>query len=291
MALALLSVTPAFGKTIYVGQSPQMGKSAAPLQSRNNDLNDGLFGAYTAAAAEKPQVQPQFDIDEFKTFYDKVSQPNIAILLNRTLSDSYTDWDTKIRTVGLAQANVKRTDSYANEPEKNSERAWNVDSKGVAYVQEKTPADQVRETDEPWMWVFKDGFFKPFLESQTRLVDRNTIIRLTAEELKKAGNTYEDLDSRTIETQALQKYSDIFIEILVGASSDIPGTDQIQITAKETKTGRILASVNSQYPGGLGDIATPISLTKPRTISSEEKTFTLGSQMAHELMKQMMLSF
>ena len=67
---------------------------------------------------------------------------------------------------------------------------------------------------ESVLWRFQSAFVGPFLEVKAKIVDRATIIRQTGLEATQ-GKSPQEIDRMAIEMNALNKYADIYVEILL----------------------------------------------------------------------------
>ncbi len=167
-------------------------------------------------------------ITRFQKAYDASGKPRIAVFLNRALSDEVRDWAMDDGWVFYAETTGKggwRGEGYYVEP---------VDESGAR------PSPR-----EYWMWAFEDGFIEPFTETGAKLIDRATILRLTAAQEQGKQGTLRPLAPKKVETNALVGYADIFIEVLISTDPKSLFGHVFKATAKEVKTGRLLANVTS----------------------------------------------
>jgi hypothetical protein len=166
-------------------------------------------------------------VKRFQAAYSSKKKPRIAVFLNRALSDEVRDWRVNegyIVRYGEKGGKQADLDVYP--------------SRGVR--EEPRPAP-----GETWMWAFEDGFLEPFMESGVRLVDRATIMRLVAAETQGEGGALAPLAVKKVEVDALRGYANIFVELLISASPGAQYGYAFKATAKDVKTGIIIANVVS----------------------------------------------
>ena len=143
--------------------------------------------------------------------------------MNRQLSDEVREWTTNQRTIII----------FDQKPLK-------------IYNQFHNPLTTKRlSPHETWMWQVEDAFTYPLLSQQVRLVDRATIMRLAAADSGQQGSDVNPIAVKKVEIQALRKHADVFIEILVSKNPAKSGAYDFRATAKEVKTGLILANAIS----------------------------------------------
>ena len=112
-------------------------------------------------------------------------------------------------------------------------------------IEERAGSDaKASKPEDRWMWAFEDGFLQPFLQAKAKVVDRATIIRLTAAESDK-GATLQPIVAKQTETDALKGYADILVEILITRSPSSLYGYEFKASAKDLKTGSIIANVTS----------------------------------------------
>lgn len=218
-----------------------------------------------------PSISPEA-IKEFARAYRLLKQPRIAVYLNRELSDEVREWvsgDVRVLTEKQnsdGKARVRQTE-------------W---SAVQTYVY---PGGRPAPPNEIWMWEFEDGLVAPFLSVNANLVDRATILRLAAASVRDDGG---GLPAQRIEMEALQKYADIFIEVLVAR---MPGTDAeyaFKATAMDVRSGRILSSITSQaWPPSAGRVTQVEVSSGGYTIS---RKFPPVREMAERIAAELMTS-
>jgi len=178
-------------------------------------------------------------IQRFKRSYETKKSPRIAVFLNRELSDEVREWATDSRLV-LSEDYSKTKQVGKQETEKTKI------TEGVSgYSQTHIETSGRPALKEKWMWAFEDGFIQPLLQANAKLVDRGTIMRLTAAVSSQDKNTYAPLEVKKVEMDALKGYADIFVEILISRSPSSLYGYEFKASAKEVNTGIILANVTS----------------------------------------------
>jgi len=112
--------------------------------------------------------------------------------------------------------------------------------------------NQIRRTDrkrgglkETEVWRFQSKFIDSFLGAGAKVVDRSSAIRLTAVS-KTAGSTP---DTQRVETQALQGYADLLVEVLLAKNGKQP---IFKLTVKDINNGQLVAQVFSDDKSNSG---------------------------------------
>jgi len=164
----------------------------------------------------------------FDKAYKAAGRPRIAVLLNRSLSDEVRDW--------------AMDDGWVFYAETTGKGGWRGEGYYVERVNESGARPSPREF---WMWAFEDGFTEPFVESDAVLVDRATILRLTAAKEQSSQGTLRPLATKKMEMDALTGYADVFVEVLISTDPSSVFGSVFKAMAKEVKTGRVLANVTS----------------------------------------------
>lgn len=197
-----------------------------------------------------PPAREEADLDRgpvlagFRALCSAKENPRIAVLLNRELSDDVREWDVAFG-VARPESMTGRVlhDSGAKETEE-----WKIEHEaGRLYNVHQGPAsDGGRNSPaEGWMWRFEQGFIQPFLETSCSVVDRATIVRLSAARSARTGVEYTGIAAKKVEMDALAEHADIYLEALVTRADDTASGYRFKATAKEVATGRILAVVSS----------------------------------------------
>jgi hypothetical protein len=208
------------------------------------------------ATASDPAVQGEA-IGRFRAAYSARKSPRIAIFWNRALTDDVEaaklHVDSEVRAAarggqvstsatGGSSTNVQPY-GYGQLVQKsagaNAETSFG--SAGVA-TRDRVSADvqqgfgaRAAVMGEQDSWHFQDAFSDPFIKAGAKLVDRNTMIRI-------AGET---ADKQRAESAALAGLADLFIEVLVSVDPTSPSGYVFRATAKDVKTGQIVAETIS----------------------------------------------
>lgn len=178
-------------------------------------------------------------ITRFKTAYGAKKNPKIAVLLNRQLSDEVREWVTDSQLVLAGGYTETRTVDGKQTEQRD------VTGGISGYSQQRADSGARLNPDERWMWAFEDGFIQPFLQSGAKMVDRATIVRLAAASSGQQGSAYAPISVKKVEMDALKGYADIFVEILISRSPSSLYGYEFKASAKEVKTGIIIANVTS----------------------------------------------
>lgn len=177
-------------------------------------------------------------IQRFSKSYAAEGSPRIALFLNRSLSDDVREWHSDSRLSVTAEQTRARAQA-----ETKTKKTVVVGGKAISIEQ---PADSGSRPspDEKWMWAFEDGFLKPFLDAKAKVIDRATILRLVA---AKEGRKTDaaSMAPKSIEMKALSDAADMFVEVLVSRSPDSLYGYEFKASAKEVKTGQVVANVTS----------------------------------------------
>ena len=239
----------------------------AQIQQSTNDLEKKADEAFKSQDKELkkangstfPDEQEVFD--KFGKAYASQNQPRMVILLNRELSEDVSEWKVDEKTIAKVTGNVEGasakggTEAKAPAPSQGStamqvEKSNTVSGAKIgmnleAYTAVKNEGEERETGSESWKWQFENAFLQPFLDAKAKIVDRATIIRqLGAEESKEKAA--QELDKMTLETKALNKYGDIYIEVMVTNDSASPSGYVFKATAKNIKGGEIIAQVISK---------------------------------------------
>jgi hypothetical protein len=241
----------------------QMTVVKQKVDNLENEANDAFKGQDAQLKKDHGSTFPdeQEVFDKFGKAYASQNQPRIVILLNRELSEDVSEWKVSEKTVARVTGNVEGnmakggTEAKIPAPAQGStapqvEKSNTVSDAKIgmnleAYTATKDTGDERETGSESWKWQFENAFLQPFLDAKAKIVDRATIIRqLGAEESK--GKAAQELDKMTLETNALNKYGDIYIEVLVTNDSASPSGYVFKATAKMIKGGEIIAQVISK---------------------------------------------
>lgn len=199
-------------------------------------------------------------IDRFQPLYVKRGSPKIAVYWNRQLTDRLGQWVADERLVVSTQAGAM----VERQSPPGSTTTWRAggSSEHITERQRLARDPQRSSPHEIWNWEFENGFLEPLFGAAVQIVDRATILRLTAAQAKGTGVGSVGMpDAQTLEVNALQGYADLLIEVLVSASPYGTHGYEMNVVAKNVKTGVLMAHVNSRSlptPPPAGEyVATP----------------------------------
>jgi len=173
-------------------------------------------------------------LTDFRTGYRGKGKPRLAIFLNRSLSDEIREWKTESRHVasGTGSRDAYMGSYYSGET--------------AVYTQEHIELEnEGSNVSQGGLWAFEDGFLQPFLETGSTVLDRATIMRLTALDHGQ-GDAYNPITVRRVEMEALKGNADIFVEVLILHNPMAPWGYEFKAMAKMVNTGQIIASTNSR---------------------------------------------
>lgn len=247
--MSLITFFVVIGCTTYVEQPTPPGQVAAPIHARPvkpyrnphvQEVTPNQVPQQEAAPAPTVSQPLMSDTiaEDFNLVYRKAGSPRLAVFLNRSLSDEVREWRTTHRAVISVKGEMTWED-----PEKS------VPFKGpggvAAYEQTHMGESRRSSPEEGWMWRFEEGFLGPFLDVGAKVVDRATIMRLTAAASGRQGSAYDPIAVKKIEMDSLTGKADLFLEVLIRRN---PGTDlgyEFKASAKEVSTGIIRANVST----------------------------------------------
>ncbi len=232
----------------YVEQDTPTGQVAPPIrtvapQPYRPSYDTGAPPVESAESGEAEGITSRFDagsiIPDFERVYQSAGSPRLAIFLNRSLSDEVREWKTRSRAVIAVGGN------YSYQDENRSESVEGPAGVSVYGQQHVETTGRYHPGGEEWMWRFEDGFLGPFIDARARVVDRATIMRLTAAASGQQGSAYDPIAVKKIEMDALTGKADLFIEILIRREPKSAVGYAFKATAKEVNTGIIRANVTS----------------------------------------------
>jgi hypothetical protein len=201
-------------------------RAAPPVRDQPGDSDP-----YTRAA--RPERNHEAQVAAFGPAYRAHGSPRLAVYWNRQLSEALTQWYSESRLV--------RTDSTEGGVSGDLNLQQQGGRQSVLEYQMRLPdaVGQRPQLNENWEWRFQDGFIEPFLAAGARLVDRETIIRLTA--IGQRG-----IDQPVIEAKALSGMADLLIEVLVAPQGQSSTGYELRARIIDVRDGRILGYVNSR---------------------------------------------
>lgn len=183
------------------------------------------------AGANRLTAQPE-TLANFRDAYIARGKPRLALFWNREFSDQLDEWYSPLRVVERNEV-AGSLDGAVN-------ATGSASLKRTAEVQVRNPAANRPRTTERWAWAFQDGFLAPFLEAGAQVIDRATVVRMTA-----AGGA-AGAEPAVIEAKALEGKADYILEALVTPSTLSRTGFEMRARVIDIKTGAIAASVNSR---------------------------------------------
>lgn len=219
-------------------------------------LSSVLSTSFAQRADERPvmtppprqQTQASRDIvPDFGVIYRSAGSPKVVLLWNRTLSDqSQTAIQQKkvSREVGMSSAS--RTEkSTAGAAGNMSTR--DDDSKFDKTKTETSMSVAVSEPlrrialEERHAVMVERAFVAEMNRAGVNFVDRALAMRSTAASTHRSGG-----DQQLIETDAIQKYADLLMEVLWIEDKEAPAGYAFDVRTKNLKTGQEISSVYTQ---------------------------------------------
>ena len=239
--------------TYYVDtETPAGSVPPAPIQSLEPSINQNGYtrtanttrdGVISSNKYDDNRTRVDFSsgtIERFQDIYNKKDKPRIAVFLNRQLSDEVREWKTSTRKVATGgKTTITEKDAW---DKKTTEATGDTSTYSQTHLENNTARP---EPGEKWMWSFEDGFIRTFLSAKAKLIDRTTILRLSASKSGKQGDAHNLMAVKKIEMDALSDHADIFVEILISRSPSSLYGYEFKATAKEVKTGAIIANTTS----------------------------------------------
>lgn len=239
---ALLLVAATTGCVRYLEQETPAGTVPPPpatvkAQAAQN-VQPPAAPVLQTVADKRWGDEAQGTIQQFAKVYAAKGTPRIAVFFNRALSDDVREWRSNAR-LSVTRERTK----VQEEAGKETKQTATVGGAAVA-IEQPADAGARPSPDEQWMWAFEDGFIQPLLDAKVKVVDRATIVRLAA---AKEGRRTDvpSVAPKTIEVNALKDSADLFVEILVSRSPSSLYGYEFKASAKEVKTGQIVANVTS----------------------------------------------
>lgn len=238
LALALTATpTPAQQSGGDVPPPPESPTVFAP------PVRDGEFLARKKKDNEARTAKEEETIAAFRAAYEAHGRPRMVLYWNRELGDTVSEWYTNDRVV------VSGGSAFTTE----GDTAWRTSGGGETVIERQqraaNPTQRRPHYNETWEWDFIQGFLAPMLDAKAVVLDRAAITRLTA-----ANQPAGPLASReqVVEATALQGMADLMIEVLLTGSDRSTTRYELHARVLDTRTGQILANVNSRSMSGWG---------------------------------------
>lgn len=179
-------------------------------------------------------------IERFRAGYERHGRPRLALYWNRQLGDAVDEWYGHERTVFSGGGNLDMKGDLNVGASAGGE--WTIEH------QKRVAAAAARGAPggETWEWEFQNGFVGAMLKANAIVLDRTAINRFTAASDGQRGG------ARMVEARALQGMADLMVEVLVASSSKSTTGYELNARVLDTRTGQIVAMVNSRNMAGWG---------------------------------------
>lgn len=190
----------------------------------SNWSNTAPVGSQEMLAEKTSASKSNFNSKDRSTFsrlYKKHKRPKFIILFNKELSGDVNDWRENTRLVIS-------------------------DDTRISLQQKNNDSGQINFPPQ-WVWQFEQGFFNIFESLRVRLIDINTAKRLTASaQIDNSSGLSGMVNSlKKNEMDALSGYAKYYIELVIIRSPKSDFGYLLKARMIETKTGEIIARVNS----------------------------------------------
>jgi hypothetical protein len=225
VAAVLALPAAALGQAVGGAVPPYQEPAKVPPPERSDRMMEREAKAPGALDAQPATV------DAFRAAYGKRGKPRLALFWNREFRDTLEDWYAPFRV-------VERNDlggAVGGAVSLNG----NVSLQRTTEPQLRNPAAERPQLRERYDWEFQDGFLAPFLEAGAQMIDRATVVRLTAADQGGA-------DPAAVETRALQGKADFIVLALATPSGQSRTGYELMARVIDIKTGAIVANVNSR---------------------------------------------
>ena len=284
-------------KTAYLEQETPAGRVAPPATALPPTLEQGLQAGYKAETASSAANKISVN-ENFRAAYVKAHQPRIAIYLNRALSDEVREWKADERIVfsdrikgqNVFDGTVEKKGGVIDETTKKH-RDKSIAASGEFSISHQNLLEESNRSPagENWGWAFEDGFSKPFLEAGTKLIDRPTMMRLTAAEMLKNEDHQHQLSVRQVEMTALKGYADLLIEVLVTRNTSDKGEYDYKVAVKDVQTGQILTNTTTLNPDTEQMHSISYQATSSGFQAKKDDPYLTGRQLALEVIDDLTL--
>lgn len=192
--------------------------------------------------ATAPVAYTQAPGYSFQKAYVAQGSPRIAIFLNRNLSGEVRQWSTQNKLTTAGSGKISASGASFSQAEAGAVKG---EGNQTVYAQQYMDEQSQNFLPREDLWLIENGFIQPFMDTNTKLVDRSTIMRLAAATDPETRNSDYLISPKLIEMKSLAQYADIFIELLVTREPAQPTGFFMKASAKEIKSGRILATVTT----------------------------------------------
>lgn len=219
--------------------------------SASHAQEDGLpYRSDAPSVVDAPGLLQDMSVETISRFsqaYSGRGEPRIALYWNRPLSaEVATGWMSVLteneatveRSRGLEETS-RFTEFGGSEAVKLAEEERESSRRFESRRAEQAAGDALRPgMAEHQAWRFESAFSQLLLQAGTRLIDRSTMIRMSAEgrSAKRRPNI------RAIEGAALAEKADLLMEILLTPAQGTPAGFRFKVSVKDLQTGEIVAT-------------------------------------------------
>lgn len=236
-----------------------LGRSSPAGAIGRSTPSSGQVDVGQYGAEKKADLDKHLEIvRRFATAYQAAGAPRIAVFLNRELSADVREWRSDGRLVISGAGSLKAEAaavgaSHATAPGTSATSVagegaiveGQSDGDGASIAAQQFQYEDVRSApSEEWMWKFEEGFLRPLIEANAKMIDRATIMRLSAD-YEVVDDKHNPASVKKVEIDALKNHAEIYVELLVTASSESPYGYVFRCVAKEVDTGIIVTNVTS----------------------------------------------
>jgi hypothetical protein len=208
-------------------------------------------------------------VSTFASAYLRANKPRIAVFWNRQFDDQLSEWEpvrrrrSVIETESAYRAAAERnglddmrsrwgtsaTDGVPFGRSENPLREWGMEgsSRVVAseYEEIRGLAKSESGAQDGENVEFAAGFVHTLVESGTRIIDRNTIMRLVSNAQARTVGSDISRDYQNVETEALLSYADYLAEVVLLPGSAHSRNPSFMVSVKEVSTGTVVAMFTS----------------------------------------------
>jgi hypothetical protein len=240
-ALAGLIMHASSAQQLYRSGVPDV---ATPQGAQGLYRNDTPITLDPPRQSGGPSAEDQI-LSRFQNVYIQRKRPKLAIFWNRALDDqvatTYRD-DMRIRSGG-GSTSLLTDETEFNRFGSSRIIESNNSFQNTTDVSRRTgPAESAPKRpgfDELTDWQFENGFVNAFLVVGGQLVDRNVLIRTSAEARSASGQ----VNLQAVESAALAARADYIMEILQTPDRSSPSGFTFRVTVKDLRTGAVAANV------------------------------------------------
>ena len=178
--------------------------------------------------------------DAFRRAYRRADSPRLAVFWNRVFDDRLREMEMESRLVieGKRDVRIGKAGETSTERDRSG---WTVSIETRRDGARPSPLSEVAG------FKFQTGFLDPLIESGAAVVDRTTVMRLTAARRTLSSDGTEAsgpaiADRQLVETAALMEHADLLIQIALSPSDESPTGAFFHVSVVDVETGRIVAS-------------------------------------------------